>query len=112
MRVANGRCDYSRRDRKGFAVRTTAIVIGALLGAVAGAAAGAYIRNVWIAEPMEADDFGRRLAKLEAEIEELEHLQRERKRRAGTGAAGGRIHSPALAGMRGSSEDARSMDAL
>jgi hypothetical protein len=60
---------------------------------------------------MDADDFGSRLAKLEAEIEELEQLQRERRRRAGTGAAGGRMQSPALSGMRGNPEELRSVDA-
>jgi hypothetical protein len=57
-----------------------AVAIGALLGAIAGAALGAYVQKVWSSEPNDADDFGQRLAKLEAEIEELELLQRERKR--------------------------------
>jgi hypothetical protein len=52
-----------------------------LLGAIAGAALGAYVQKVWSAESTDADDFGRRLANLEAEIEELERLQRERKRK-------------------------------
>jgi hypothetical protein len=53
-----------------------------LLGAIAGAAFGAYVQKLWASEPTDADDFGQRLAKLEAEIEELELLQRRRKRRA------------------------------
>jgi hypothetical protein len=52
-----------------------------LLGAIAGAALGAYVQKAWTSEPIDADDFGKRLAKLEAEIEELELLQRERKRK-------------------------------
>lgn len=59
-----------------------AVAIGALLGAIAGAALGAYVQKVWASEPTDADDFGQRLAKLEAEIEELELLQRERKRKS------------------------------
>lgn len=59
-----------------------AVAIGALLGAIAGAALGAYVQKLWASEPTDADDFGQRLAKLEAEIEELELLQRRRKRRA------------------------------
>ncbi|MCU1244033.1 MAG: hypothetical protein JWO71_4759 [Candidatus Acidoferrum typicum] len=59
-----------------------AVAIGALLGAVAGAALGAYVQKAWTSEPTDADDFGQRLAKLEAEIEELELLQRERKRKS------------------------------
>ena len=58
-----------------------AVAIGALLGAIAGAALGAYVQKLWASEPTDADDFGQRLAKLEAEIEELELLQRRRKRR-------------------------------
>jgi hypothetical protein len=58
-----------------------AVAIGALLGAIAGAALGAYVQKAWTSEPTDADDFGQRLAKLEAEIEELELLQRERKRK-------------------------------
>jgi hypothetical protein len=57
------------------------VAIGALLGAIAGAALGAYVQKVWTSEPSDADDFGQRLANLEAEIEQLEHLQRERKRK-------------------------------
>ena len=60
------------------------IAIGALVGAAAGAAFGAYLQKAWAAEPIEADDFGMRLAKLESEIEELEESQRKRRRRAGT----------------------------
>jgi len=59
-----------------------AVAIGALLGAIAGAALGAYVQKLWASEPTDADDFGQRLAKLEAEIEELERLQRERKRKS------------------------------
>ena len=59
-----------------------AVAIGALLGAIAGAAFGAYVQKLWAPEPTDADDFGQRLAKLEAEIEELELLQRRGKRRA------------------------------
>ena len=59
-----------------------AVAIGALLGAIAGAAFGAYVQKLWASEPTDQDDFGQRLAKLEAEIEELELLQRRRKRRA------------------------------
>lgn len=58
------------------------VAIGALLGAIAGAAFGAYVQKLWASEPTDEDDFGQRLAKLEAEIEELELLQRRRKRRA------------------------------
>jgi hypothetical protein len=60
-------------------VQKDAVAIGALLGAIAGAAVGAYVYRVWTSEPTDADDFGHRLANLEAEIEELERLQRERK---------------------------------
>ena len=58
------------------------VAIGALLGAIAGAAFGAYVQKLWASEPTDADDFGQRLAKLEAEIEELELLQRRSKGRA------------------------------
>jgi hypothetical protein len=58
------------------------VAIGALVGAIAGAAFGAYVQKLWASEPKDEDDFGQRLAKLEAEIEELELLQRRRKRRA------------------------------
>jgi hypothetical protein len=51
-----------------------------LLGAIAGAAVGAYVQKLWASEPTDEDDFGRRLAKLEAEIEELEYRQRARGR--------------------------------
>jgi len=57
------------------------VAIGALLGAIAGAAVGAYVQKLWASEPTDEDDFGRRLAKLEAEIEELEFRQRARRRR-------------------------------
>ena len=72
-----------RRDYTSFVgfVGKDAVAIGALLGAIAGAALGAYVQNAWTSEPTDADDFGKRLAKLEAEIEELELLQRERKRK-------------------------------
>jgi hypothetical protein len=69
-----------RRDYTSF-VGKDAVAIGALLGAIAGAALGAYVQKAWTSEPTDADDFGQRLAKLEAEIEELELLQRERKRK-------------------------------
>ena len=69
-------------------VKNKAIAMGTLLGAIAGAAAGVYLEKLWTAEPLDADDFGRRLAHLEAEIEELERLQRDKRRRKGIGAAG------------------------
>jgi len=53
------------------------VVIGALLGAIAGAALGASLQKRWASEPMDENEFRRRLAKLEAEIEELEFRQRE-----------------------------------
>lgn len=68
-------------------VRKDAVAIGALLGAIAGAALGAYVHKVWTSEPSDADDFAQRLANLEAEIEELERLQRERKRKGGLDSA-------------------------
>jgi len=52
------------------------VVIGALLGAIAGAALGASVQERWASEPMDENEFRRRLAKLEAEIEELEFRQR------------------------------------
>jgi pyruvate/2-oxoglutarate dehydrogenase complex dihydrolipoamide acyltransferase (E2) component len=67
-----------------------AVAIGALLGAIAGAALGAYVQKLWTSELSDADDFGQRLAKLEAEIEELELLQRERKRKSRLGPAAAR----------------------
>src|ERR1700732_5426226 len=73
---------YSVRWGYTWSVGKDAVAIGALLGAIAGAALGAYVQKVWTSEPTDADDFGQRLAKLEAEIEELELLQRERKRKS------------------------------
>lgn len=70
-------------------MRKKAIAIGALLGAIVGAAASAYLQKLWAPEPIDADDFGRRLANLEAEIDELERLQREKRRRTGIGTVGG-----------------------
>jgi hypothetical protein len=61
-----------------------AVAIGALLGAIAGAALAGYVQKLWASEPTDADDFGQRLANLEAEIEALERLQRRRKRGAGS----------------------------
>ena len=78
----------------------SAVAIGALIGAVAGAAAGALIEKLWATEPMDADEFARRLAKLESEIEELEQLQRERRRKAESAAAERRAQA-GVAGMRG-----------
>jgi hypothetical protein len=72
---------YSVRWGYTWSVGKDAVTIGALLGAIAGAALGVYVQRAWTAEPTDADDFGQRLAKLEAEIEELELLQRERKRK-------------------------------
>jgi hypothetical protein len=56
-------------------------VIGGLLGAIAGATLAAYVQERWDSEPTDEDDIRRRLAKLEAEIEELEFRQRERRGR-------------------------------
>jgi len=53
------------------------VVVGALLGAIAGAAAGIYVQKRWASESMNEDELRRHLAKLEAEIEELEFRQRE-----------------------------------
>jgi len=53
------------------------VAVGALLGAIAGAAVGAYVEKRWASEPMDEDEIRRQLAKLEAEIEELEFRQRE-----------------------------------
>jgi hypothetical protein len=50
-----------------------------LLGAIAGAALGAYLQKRWPPELDENELLLRRLAKLEAEIEELESQRRERK---------------------------------
>jgi hypothetical protein len=56
-------------------------VVGALLGAIAGAAAGAYVQKRWVSQSMDEDEIYRQLAELEAEIEELEFRQRERRDR-------------------------------
>jgi hypothetical protein len=69
-------------------VAKDAVAIGALIGAIAGAALAAYVQKLWTSDPTDADEFGRRLAKLEAEIEELELLQRRRKSRRGSGEPG------------------------
>jgi hypothetical protein len=53
------------------------VVAGALLGAIAGAALGAYVQKSWASESPDEDEISRRLAKLEAEIEELEFRQRD-----------------------------------
>ena len=53
------------------------VVAGALLGAIAGAALGAYVQKSWASESPDEDEISRRLAKLEAEIEELELRQRD-----------------------------------
>jgi hypothetical protein len=71
------------------------VTIGALLGAIAGAALGAYVQRLWASEPTDEDDFGRRLAKLEAEIEELEFRQRGRRRRAASAPSAGQTAAPA-----------------
>jgi hypothetical protein len=55
------------------------VTVGALLGAIAGAALGNYLQKHWPPEPDENELLLRRLAKLEAEIEELEFQRRERK---------------------------------
>jgi hypothetical protein len=61
-------------------VGTGSVAIGALLGAIAGAVLGAYVQKRWPSEPTDEEEFRRRLARLEAEIEELElRLRRERK---------------------------------
>jgi hypothetical protein len=88
FRGAQGR-QFPTRVRQGYTwfVGKDAVAIGALLGAIAGAAVGAYIQKRWTSEPTDTDDFGQRLAKLEAEIEELELLQRRRKRRTESAAA-------------------------
>jgi hypothetical protein len=64
-----------------------------LLGAIAGAALGAYVQKLWASEPTDEDDFGRRLAKLEAEIEELEYRQRARRRRAASASSSPAVSS-------------------
>jgi hypothetical protein len=55
------------------------VLVGGLLGALAGAALGAYVQKIWASEPWDEDEFRERLAELEAEIEELEFRQRERR---------------------------------
>jgi len=65
-------------------VGTGPVAVGALLGAIAGAVLGAYVQKRWPSEPTDEDEFRRRLAKLEEEIEELEFRQRsERKSKRG-----------------------------
>jgi hypothetical protein len=55
-----------------------------MLGAIAGAVLGAYVQKRWPSDPADEYEFRRRLAKLEAEIEELEFcLRSERKFRRG-----------------------------
>src|SRR5712671_760272 len=56
-------------------------VVGGLLGALAGAALAAYVQKRRASEPRDENEFRRRLAELEAEIEELEFNQRGRKGR-------------------------------
>jgi hypothetical protein len=85
-------------------VNKKGVAIGALIGALAGAAAGVYLQKVWN-RPIDADDFGMRLAKLEAEIEELEQLQRERKRRAVSGEQGLPPHVTPFPEMRRSAAE-------
>jgi len=53
------------------------VAVGALLGAIAGAALAAYFQKRCALEPTDGDEIRRRLAELEAEIEELELRQRE-----------------------------------
>lgn len=57
---------------------TGPIAIGALVGAIAGAALGVYVQRRWAAQTADDDEIRERLAKLEAEIEKLEFLQRQR----------------------------------
>jgi hypothetical protein len=60
------------------------VAVGALLGAIAGAALAAYVQKRCALGPTDGDEIRRQLAKLEAEIEELELCQRE---------GGGRLES-------------------
>jgi hypothetical protein len=66
-----------------------------LFGAIAGAALGVYVQKLWASEPTDEDDFGRRLANLEAEIEELEFRQRARRRRIASDSSAGQAEAPA-----------------
>jgi hypothetical protein len=50
---------------------------------------------------MDANDFGMRLAKLEAEIEELEQLQRDRRRKAAAGSGWQDTPATAFSEIRG-----------
>jgi len=56
-------------------------VVGGFLGALAGAALAAYVQKRRASEPRNENELRRRLAELEAEIEELEFNQRGRKGR-------------------------------
>jgi hypothetical protein len=70
-------------------------VVGALLGAIAGAAAGIYVQKRWASEPKDEDEIRRRLAKLEAEIEELEFCQSECRDRLASVPTEQRVRPPA-----------------
>src|SRR5260370_29395949 len=74
------------------------VAVGALLGAIAGAAVGAYVEKRWASEPMDEDEIRRQLAKLEAEIEELEFRQRECGDRLESVSTRRRAHPPARPG--------------
>jgi hypothetical protein len=76
-------CADTWREYTG-SVGTGAVAVGALLGAIAGAVLGAYVQKGWPSEPTDEGEFRRRLAKLEAEIKELEfRLRSERKFKRG-----------------------------
>jgi hypothetical protein len=72
---------------------TGPVVVGALLGAIAGAALGAYVQKRWASEPADEDEIRRRLANLEADIEE-EFRQLEFRRRPESPATAQRAQPP------------------
>ena len=57
------------------------LVAGGLLGAFAGAVLAAYVQTRWPSETTDENEIRRKLAKLEAEIEELEFHYHQGKRR-------------------------------
>jgi hypothetical protein len=77
-------CTARARREYTCGVETGPVAVGALLGAIAGAALAAYVQKRCAREPTDGDEIRRQLAKLEAEIEELELRQRE---------GGGRLES-------------------
>ncbi len=75
------------------------LVVGGLLGATAGAALAAYVQKRRASEPRDENEFRRRLAELEAEIEDLEFKQRGRRdrlERASGAAVSGSYRRPRL----------------